>query len=131
MSRASLIFPHFSLEYHVFLHILEPMNPDRLNYIADLALHPNTPQGEWEAAAVAFFRVLRNSNTPPEAILVSSEAPRKFHPERSGSTPMPFGKFKDLPLAEIPSDYLEFLLSCDWLRHPLRSRIEEELDARS
>jgi uncharacterized protein (DUF3820 family) len=44
---------------------------------------------------------------------------------------MPFGKFKDYPLAEIPDDYLEWLLSCEWLRDPLRSKVEQELDARS
>ena len=103
----------------------------RLENIADLALHPDTPEAEWQAASIAFFRVLRNSNTPPNAILVSSEAPRHFHPERSGSYPMPFGKFKDLPLAEIPSDYLEFLLSCDWLQAHTRAKIEAELDSRS
>ena len=107
------------------------MNPSRLSNIADLALHPDTPEGEWTAAAIAFFRILRNSNTPASALLVSSEAPRRFHPERSGSATMPFGKFKDHQLFEIPSDYLEFLLSCDWLRQPLRSHIEAELDSRS
>lgn len=107
------------------------MNPDRLSNIADLALHESTPEPEWQAAAIAFFRVLRNSNTPASAVLVSSEAPRPYQPERSGNATMPFGKFKGTLLFEIPSDYLEFLLSCDWLRQPLRSKIEAELDARS
>ena len=107
------------------------MNPDRLNNIADLALHESTPDPEWQAAAIAFFRVLRNSKTPASALLVSPEAPRPFRPQHSGSHTMPFGKFKGLQLAHIDSDYLEFLLSCDWLKDPLRSKIEAELDSRS
>jgi hypothetical protein len=113
------------------LHHIQAVNPTRLNNIADLALHPSTPDPEWQAAAIAFFRILRNSKTPSEALLVSTEAPRRYHPERSGAATMPFGKFHNVPLAEIPDDYLEWLLSCDWLHRPLRSHIEAELDARS
>jgi Putative quorum-sensing-regulated virulence factor len=131
MSRARLLFSTLFFGIPRIPSHIRAVNPTRLSNIADLALHESTPDHEWQAAAIAFFRVLRNSKTPSEALLVSTEAPRKFRPEFSGSYSMPFGKFKDTPLAEIPDDYLEWLLSCEWLRDPLRSKVEAELDARS
>lgn len=44
---------------------------------------------------------------------------------------MPFGKFKGVPLAELPDDYLTWLLSLGAeLREPLRSAVMAEWQAR-
>ena len=39
---------------------------------------------------------------------------------------MPFGKFKGLELADLPNDYLEWLVGLGDLREPLRSEVERE-----
>jgi len=43
---------------------------------------------------------------------------------------MPFGKHKDVPLTEIPLDYLEWLAHVPDLHGWLKSAVEEELDRR-
>src|SRR5262245_49463908 len=42
-------------------------------------------------------------------------------------TRMPFGKYKDMPLMDVPSDYLDWCLTLPNLDHRLRLRIQEEL----
>ena len=44
---------------------------------------------------------------------------------------MPFGKHKGQLLSEIPADYLEWLLSLDHIRNPLRGVVEQELELRA
>lgn len=45
---------------------------------------------------------------------------------------MPFGKFKGVPVSELPADYLGWLLSLgDLLREPLRSAVEGERERRT
>ena len=36
---------------------------------------------------------------------------------------LPFGKFKGLPLDEVPLTYLDWLVDQEWLKDPLRSEI--------
>jgi hypothetical protein len=43
---------------------------------------------------------------------------------------MPFGKYRGLPLAHIPSEYLTWLSGFDDLRDPLKVAVAEELPAR-
>jgi hypothetical protein len=43
---------------------------------------------------------------------------------------MPFGKYKGLPLSELPDWYLEWLIDLRDLRDPLRFAVGEELDRR-
>jgi hypothetical protein len=43
---------------------------------------------------------------------------------------MPFGKFKGWALAELPDDYLRWLVSLDDLREPLRSAVVSEWTGR-
>jgi hypothetical protein len=40
---------------------------------------------------------------------------------------MPFGKFEDRPLSELPSEYLVWLAKLPDIRDPLRSRVVAEL----
>jgi hypothetical protein len=42
---------------------------------------------------------------------------------------MPFGKYKNRPLAEVPSGYLEWLTTTE-LRDPLRASVVAELERR-
>jgi Putative quorum-sensing-regulated virulence factor len=42
---------------------------------------------------------------------------------------MPFGKFKGLPVSELPDDYLDWLSEIE-LREPLRTAVEQEIEAR-
>jgi len=43
---------------------------------------------------------------------------------------MPFGRHKGTALAELPFDYLRWLVSLDDLREPLRSAVLDELEGR-
>lgn len=43
---------------------------------------------------------------------------------------MPFGKYRDAPITELPDAYLEWLWSLDDLWEPLRSAVEAEWRAR-
>jgi Putative quorum-sensing-regulated virulence factor len=43
---------------------------------------------------------------------------------------MPFGKYRGVELEDLPNDYLEWLGEQGWLREPLASAVEAELDAR-
>jgi hypothetical protein len=44
---------------------------------------------------------------------------------------MPFGRYRGQPLSALPSDYLQWLLTLDDLREPLRSSIRDEVARRS
>ena len=65
-----------------------------LDSIAALALHPGTPEAEWQAASIAFFRVHRSKGTSPcpsEPQAIPSwhfERPRAARP--SWAQPSPF-----------------------------------------
>lgn len=43
---------------------------------------------------------------------------------------MPFGKHKGRAICDLPYDYLEWLVDEDFLKEPLRTRIQEEFDRR-
>jgi hypothetical protein len=44
---------------------------------------------------------------------------------------MPFGKFRGARITEVPNDYLSWLHANLYLREPLRSAVELELDLRN
>jgi hypothetical protein len=60
--------------------------------------------------------LLNNSNVPED--------------EENSSPTMPFGKYKGEAFAEIPTDYLEWLVKRDNLREPLRTTVTKELEGR-
>lgn len=91
--------------------------------VADLALHPNTPDPEANAAAMAFFRILRRHGANDHTALNLRPLPTP----RGSSPIMPFGKYSGFPLSQIPTDYLSWLASCPWLRDPLKSQINSQL----
>jgi uncharacterized protein (DUF3820 family) len=43
---------------------------------------------------------------------------------------LPFGKFKGMSVSDAPETYLTWLADQDWLRDPLQTAIEIELDRR-
>jgi hypothetical protein len=43
---------------------------------------------------------------------------------------LPFGKHKGANLSDAPTQYLQWLVNVDWLRDPLRTAIEAELERR-
>jgi heterodisulfide reductase subunit A-like polyferredoxin len=43
---------------------------------------------------------------------------------------MPFGRYHGIPLADLPDEYVDWLMSLDNLREPLRSAIAREWRAR-
>ena len=69
----------------------------KLESVARLALAASAPQGEQDAAAAAFFRLLRNAGASVENLI--GLAPR---PEPDRRSPiMPFGKFRGRRIADI------------------------------
>lgn len=63
-------------------------------------------------------------------ITLEREVQRRGAEPAPPATVMPFGKHKDQPLANIPSDYLEYMLGKD-LRAPLKAGMERVLAARA
>jgi hypothetical protein len=39
---------------------------------------------------------------------------------------MPFGRYRDAPLPDVPTDYLDWLASLGYLRDPLKTAVAEE-----
>jgi hypothetical protein len=74
-----------------------PNTARRLESIARLALDAAAPTGEQDAAAAAFFRLLRNAGMSVEALIDLSAKPE---PARR-SPVMPFGKYRGRTIAEI------------------------------
>src|ERR1700741_2977933 len=55
---------------------------------------------------------------------------RKTRQTSQAKTRMPFGKFKGIPLCDLPDDYLEWLSQLDNLRQPLLSAVLDEIKNR-
>ena len=101
---------------------LDTTDRERLRKLAELALHITAAEGEWRNAAVKFFSTLRRSNVKPNELLNGAERERIVYRDRVvyRDAPAPrtgknqkvfrFGKYKDVPLDEIPFDYLLWAL---------------------
>lgn len=51
--------------------------------------------------------------------------------DHSDDVQMPFGKHKGSTLAEIDTEYLDWLIGQDWLRGDLRKLVEAQLSKRA
>ena len=71
-----------------------PAAPQKLEAVARLALHAATPDAEWQAAAIGFFRILRAAGVEPSQLI--DMAPRDRPMVR-----MPFGKYVGKSIADI------------------------------
>jgi uncharacterized protein (DUF3820 family) len=71
-----------------------PAAPQKLEAVARLALHPATGEGEWTAASIAFFRILRAAGVEPHQLI--DLAPRDRPPVR-----MPCGKHRGKLVSDI------------------------------
>lgn len=87
--------------------------------IIRLALHANTPEGEWQAAAVALFRVMRADGVTPDEVCSVLLAPAVTWPE------MPFGRHKGKRLPEVPLPYLTWLLTLDNLEVQFKNSVRD------
>jgi hypothetical protein len=86
--------------------VLNLQDREKAEKVLRLALCPSSPEGEWSAAAVAFFRTLRSAGARAEDIL--NNAPAVAH-----SHVFPFGKFKGRTVAQVAREspsYLEWVL---------------------
>ncbi len=108
---------------------------ERAAKILRLALDPAAADGEQQAAACLFVAALRKCG----ATIETDAAPQLHHARTAAPASawsplterMPFGKYKGARLADIPSDYLEWLISTAAnLRPPLRRAIATELESR-
>ncbi len=68
--------------------------PRKLEAVARLALHASTPDAEWQAAAIGFFRILRAAGV--EASQLIEMAPKDRPPVR-----MPYGKHRGRLVADV------------------------------
>ncbi len=66
---------------------------------------------------------------PPAA---PKATPPMFNSNSGADRPlvMPFGKYKDMPMADVPAEYLEWLLSQENLKPSLARYFQKELDRR-
>ena len=96
-----------------------------------LALDKGAYAAEAESAAVMLIRKLRARNATVDEFkdqqypaAISSSA------ETYGYVRMPFGKYKGLPLADIPTDYLVWVLeNCDNVTFNLRTAIINQVNS--
>lgn len=44
---------------------------------------------------------------------------------------MPFGKYKGIPIADLPTEYLAWLIKKEFMRDPLKTQVEEEYNLRT
>lgn len=68
--------------------------PRKLEAVARLALHASTPEAEWQAAAVAFFRVLRAAGVEPHQLI-------EMAPKDRPLVTMPYGKHRGKLVADV------------------------------
>jgi putative quorum-sensing-regulated virulence factor len=79
-----------------------------------LALDQAAPAGEIASAGACLIKQLRRRFPDGYALLSELEGSRDSEDSKYGSVIMLFGKFKGLQLAQIPSDYLCWILdNCD------------------
>jgi hypothetical protein len=78
-----------------------------LEKVAALALHANTGEQEWQASAIAFFRLLRNNNVSVRELL---ETPMDGVYRAPRYSSFGFGKYKGVRFEDVPSDYLQWAL---------------------
>ena len=112
---------------------LSPKKLEVLRQCANLALHSSTGQGEMTAAALGFFRILRNAGVSAEQLVLDGAShpyrpPPPDEPKvyREPVSIMPFGKYKGCRFEDIPDSYFDWLIRQDWLRPKLKRRIIQE-----
>jgi hypothetical protein len=125
---------------------IEPEKRVRLENVARLALHQATPEKEWQAGAIAFFRILRTSKETAETLLNGSfrdnpqyhawtpPPPRRADPPKpkAGTYYFPYGRHKNVPIHLVPESYLIWALrNIRKLSPKFKHAIEQELFDRS
>lgn len=101
----------------------------------NLALNEAATEGEWNAAAIRFCAILRKSGVEASSVFEGESGKRKSRDHKSNSNDdnpiMPFGKFKGVAICELPDWYLDWCLDQDFIKEPLRTKIEEESKTRN
>jgi hypothetical protein len=73
-----------------------------------LALCPGAASGEYASAALKFFQALRARGVKAEEL--QSPAPPKRFPGHPVGVRMPFGRFRNQPIGDVPDSYLRWFL---------------------
>lgn len=109
----------------LFVHMSK--DRDKADKLIALALDPAAEDGEWRAAACAYFAIFRKRGyTAKDYFGESAE------PEPRGEEVMTFGRYKGQLLVAIPTGYLQWLMTkADGVSDALRNRISYELSRRS
>lgn len=129
---------------------------ERTLKVMNLALAPSAIEGEWHAAAIRFFFILRKEKVTVESLGLGKDSGWRPPPGPSCSPPpkpekakpapqpearkpwhtrppktMPFGRHKGEEFPDIPSDYLAWLKSQEFVKDGLREAVEKELAQRA
>jgi len=86
-------------------------------------------QGEWENAAIAFMRILREGGAKPEMFFYAQTKRLEDFTLRSCLV-MPFGKHKGIKIKELPDDYLAWISGLKNLKPILSEAIKKEITRR-
>jgi Putative quorum-sensing-regulated virulence factor len=75
-----------------------------------LALDPAARSGEISSTAVKLIESFRRRGVKAEQIIVGSELAEKTPLQRAEAVRLNFGKYKGKAIAEVPADYLRWVL---------------------
>lgn len=95
-----------------------------------LALDPAARGGEISTSALKLVESLRGRGVKAGQIISGAELAEKTAVEKAGETRLSFGKHKGRPIANVPTDYLVWVLTnVASLSHTERRAIRLVLDA--
>jgi uncharacterized protein (DUF3820 family) len=95
-----------------------------------LALDPGACGGEIRTSAVKLIQSLRRRGVKAEQVIRGSELAQKTPLQRAEAMRLNFGKYKGKPIAQVPADYLRWVLeNAANLSHAERSAIRLVLAA--
>jgi len=96
--------------------------------ILTLALHESAIEGEWQAAAVRFFSLMRKDRIEPEQFI--SLTSNTNDSTSSYSFVMPFGKHKGMKIVDVPDGYIVWMFENITPLEPLKTAIKSEMERR-
>ena len=98
--------------------------------ILALAVNKSAQDGEWRNAAIMFVSILRKNEWCPDIEKLGSYKHADIYSQHLSKTRMPFGKYKGVIIADLPTDYIQWMQKNLQLKGCLKSAIDQEIKKR-